>query len=210
MGFTGATYPREQNYSATASGYIAKIRYYLGDIKEVKRDYVNSCYSGVMGDSYTYILENKGWPLKVTLIDSDGIPTEFTALTNPVVQGYQYVTFSGAANQITLETTLDLWYESFQYSDSEIYSVYTTVDVPFVPAALETIEMVLVASALELAEAGYYAFTTEAAIRVRDGDTEYDPRPAIQAYQFKIDWLKKKLEDLTKRDMSRIEGVRVE
>lgn len=211
MSFTGASYPVEQDFSSTASGYLEKIRNYLGDMKEVKRDYVDSCYTDVMGDSYVYVLDGKGWPLKVTLSDSStGSGTEFITLDNPIVQGYKYITFSGADNQITSTTTLDLWYNSFQYSDLEIYNVYTVADVPGIPSSEETIEMVLVAAALELAEAEYHAFVTEAAIRVRDGDTEYDPRPAIEARQFRIKWLKDKLEDLTKRDMSRIEGARVE
>ncbi len=209
MSFIGASYPVEQAFSPTVSGYIAKVRSLIGDNKGITRGYVNSCYNDVMGDSYAYILEEKGWPLKVTLTTSAGVSTEFTTLLNPVVQDYQYVVFSGAQNQITPGTTLDLWLETFQFSNTEIFDVYSTVDVPGVPAADETIEMVLTATALELLEAEFNEFSSEAAVRISDGDTLYDPTPAIQARQAGIKRLVSRLGELTKH-LGRTEGARVE
>ncbi len=309
MGFTGATYPREQDYSTTASGYIDKIRIYLGDMKQIRRDYVDGCTSNVMGDNFTYVLEDKGWPLKVSLTSASGT-IEFTTTSNPIVQGYKYIVFSSSQVQIAAnvygvnlayytsissnnwiasgglfyrnvthgfnltnmddfvcqvkdsdtheviipdlieavntntiriwvndnslnlsvsvhgggssftffnnleglleDAIIDISYESFQFSDKEIYDVYTTVDVPGVPASEETIEMVLISAALNLAEAEYGSFVMESSIKVSDGDTSYDPTSSMNARLARIKWLKSKLEDLTKRDMSRIEGSRVE
>ena len=210
MSFVGTSYPAEQTFTPTVSGYIEKIRVHLGDFKNIKHNYVDSCYSEVSGDYYSYTLEDKGWPLKVTITTSAGVSTEYVSISNPVVQGYTYLTFSGAQNQITPGTTLDLWVETFQFSDREIYETYSTVDVPGIPSSEETITMVLVAAALDLAEAEYGTFVMEASIKVADGDTTYDPTPAISARQARIKFLKDKLEDLTKRDMSRIEGYRIE
>ena len=209
MSFIGTTYPVEQSFSPTVSGYIAKIRSLIGDNKGIKRDYIDSCYNDVMGDYYVYILEEKSWPLRVTITTSAGVSTEFTTLSNPVVQDYQYVVFSGAQNQITPGTTLDLWLETFQFSNKEIYDVYSTVDVPGVPTADETIEMVLTAAALELAESEFNEFSVQAATRISDGDTLYDPTPAIQARQAGIKRLVDRLEDLTKH-LGRTDGSRVE
>lgn len=309
MGFVGASYPKEQNYSTTASGYIEKIRVYLGDMKQIKREYVDGCTSNVMGDYFTYVLEDKGWPLKVALTTSSGT-VEFVSLDNPITQGYRYIVFSNSQDSITTSTygvnlsyyesvtssdwtasgalfykdithsfnlsnmddfmcqikdsdtheviipdlidaqngnTVRIWvnngslnvrvavhgggssfifynslanlleeaiidisYESFIFSDKEIYDVYITVDVPGIPSSEETVEMVLLATALNLAEAEFGTFVMESSIKVSDGDTSYNPATAIQARQARIKWLKDKLEDLTKRDMSRIEGARVE
>lgn len=308
MGFTGATYPPEQTYSTTVSGYIEKIRVYMGDLKQVKRDYVNNCYSNVMGDYFTYVLDDKGWPLKVTLTTASGT-VEFTTLSNPVVQGYKYIVFSNSQNQIVTnvygvnlsyyesvsssdwtssgglyykdvthsfnlanmddfvcqvknsdtheviipdlidaqngntiriwvndnsfnvrvavhgggssfifynnltnlleDAILDISYESFQFPDKKIFEVYSAVDVPGVPAAEETIEMALVATALELTEAEFHEFAVEAATRVKDGDTEYDPRPALSARMFRVQGLRDKLNALINH-LGRIEGARIE
>ncbi len=209
--FVGATYPVEESYSSSQRSIINNIRAYIGDYKIVKREYVSDCYRDVMGDYYTYVLPNKGWPLKVRLVTSSET-REYTSKSNPVVQGYRYVTFSGISDRITPNSTLDIWYESFNWSDKELYTRYSATDTVYgISPSRLTEEALIIYCSLNILELELQTFAREAAVRVEDGDTRYNPEPAIRARQLVIDNMKKKLDDILKNlNLNRLEGVLID
>jgi hypothetical protein len=213
--FRGATYPVEESYTADEWDTIYKIRKLVGDLIEVERDYISGCYESVFGDLYSYELNNKGWPLKILMTTSTGT-IEFATLDNPYVQGYKYLQFTDADSIITQGTTLDVWYSSFIFSDREIKSYYDDAiisiciddDSPYLE------DLLCYEAALTLAETEWEKFLSGKSVRVRDGDTEYDPTPGIRAREGRIAMLKKKRDELIdcaiKSQLCGIEGVRIE
>jgi len=211
--FVGATYPVEQSYSTDDWTIINKVRFYLGDLKKVSREYASNCYENLMGDYYTYDLPSKGWPLRVSLTTPSG-SSEFVTLSNPIIQGYKYVVFSGAQNRITQGSVIDIWYSTFMFSDKEIKSNYDLAALPpLASLTTSTDEDILsIITAINLCEAELQEFVIEASNRVRDGDTEYDPTPGVRARELRLNQLRKKLDDILKSvtDMSKIEGVLID
>lgn len=125
--FSPITYPAEFSIINEDRAALERVRQLIGDKKEVIRDYVSSLtgYESISADGYTHNLINpRGWPLRVVL---DSI--EYTTLANPVVNDYQFVTFSGVQIS-TASGVLDIWYHHFRYSDSELLQAYHSVASP--------------------------------------------------------------------------------
>lgn len=126
--FRTATYPEEGLFTPYDRLVISRVRSLVGDRKEVSRDYISAetGYSSISSDGKTYTFSNpKGWPLSVEL---DGI--EHTSLTDPYVQDYQFLTFSGSQVS-TVSGVLDVWYYHFRYSDSEIMTAFNSLTAPY-------------------------------------------------------------------------------
>lgn len=162
--FSTASYPEEGIFTSLDRLTIDKIRNFIGDKKELTRDYVSaiSGYSTLSEDGYSHALSNpKGWPLQVKL---DG--NYYTTLNNPKVNDYQFITFSGTAIS-TVSGTLDVWYYHFRYSDAEIMTTFNSLTPPFpLEASDVTMELAVICAAIELSFAELSYSSVNAGVEV--------------------------------------------
>ena len=205
------TYPAEISLTSSDEYHINKIRYYIGDQKQVIREYVSpectSGYQNVSQDGYTYELENKGWPLRVVK-DS----TEYTSTSDVYVTDYKYLTFSTSSIS-TVSGVLDLWSETFRHSDREILKTYNMASAPaFVSTSSVTTEMLRLDAAItiirmEIADlmgrnSGSFELT---------GEIKYNPEPLLRQKMALLAELKSKLDDLAGEVYAtNITGVRID
>ncbi len=146
--FTAANYPEEGVFTNDDRLVLDKVRSMIGDRKELTRDFVSAetGYSSISSDEYTHTLSNpKGWPVKVILDD-----VSYTTAANPVVNDYQFITFSGSQISTT-SGTLDIWYYHFRFSDAEVMRAYNGLTPPYpLEAADVTFELAILCVAIEL------------------------------------------------------------
>jgi hypothetical protein len=198
---TTATYPPEIAVSSQDREIIESIRVTLGDIGLIERDYYDSsdsasrysCSAQISADSLTWELrEFKGWPQRVKL---NG--TEKTTLADPQVLGYRYLTFSGGISTIT--GTLDVYYNSFRFSNREILLAYDRANNLLVSCGLDetqiTTEMLIMQAAILLLE-GELREAQQKSVMIRDGDTTYDNSRTIMARTGDLNDLKQKIREL--------------
>lgn len=208
---TDSTYPAEITLTSSDSYDVDRVRYYIGDPKVVKRDYVSptctNSYQNVSGDGYTYQFENRGWPLKI-IKDS----VEYTSSSNPYVTDYNYITFSGS----TISTTsgvVDVWYETFRHADREILKVFnTTPNPPYVSTASVTDEMTRISAAITIIreEIAQLMGETSGSFNLQ-GEISFNPEPLLRQKKALLEELKNKLQELVDEAITgSIEGVRVE
>lgn len=196
-----ASYPAEIALSEQDREIVESIRITLGDLGLIEHDYydandttqANSCASQVSADRKTWeIINFKGWPQRVIL---NGV--EKTSLTDPLVIGYRYLTFSGTSAVVT--GTLSIYYNHFRFSDREILLAYDRarnllVSCGLAPSQITT-EMLIMQASILLLE-GEVREDVKAAVRVRDGDTEYDNTGIIRSRTGDLEDLKRKLKEL--------------
>ena len=148
--FSPISYPEESVLTSSDRYTVDRIRYFIGDTKELTRDYVSSVggFSSISVDGFTHALSNpSGWPLRII---KDNI--EFTTKTEPRVNDYQFITFSGSALS-TVSGVLDVWYYHFRNSDAEILRVFNGLTPPPMLEPSEvTFELAAVCAAIELLE----------------------------------------------------------
>lgn len=158
-----ATYPEEGVFTESDRFIISRIRSLTGDAKDLTRDYVSATtgMSNVSSDGFSYAFSNpKGWPLKVTLDDDS-----YTTLEDPVVNGYQFITFSGST--IDASSTLDLWYYHFRYSDSEILFTFNSQSPPYpLEADQVPFELSLITTAIDLLSAELRGSSSSSGVEV--------------------------------------------
>jgi hypothetical protein len=149
--FSPITYPEEAVFSLNDRYIIDRMRTAAGDAKQLTRDYVSvdTGYSSVSIDGSTHTLSNpRGWPLRIQL---NGV--EYTDSTEPRVNDYQYLTFSGTQIS-TVSGTLDIWYYHFRNSDTELLRVFNGLTPPCgLTAEQVPFELALVCAAIEVLEA---------------------------------------------------------
>lgn len=213
--FSYATYPDEYSISYDDSVIVDNIRMHIGDPKSVKRDYVNpaaeSLYANVANDYTTYILnEPPGWPFKVILDD-----VSYETLANPIVNGYEYLTFSGTTIS-TSSGVLDVWYENFRHSDREILHTYYNTDIPSpLTSANVTTEAKKLAAAIAILESELRNLmgSVDGSFAI-SGDTSFDPSSVLRARREDLNKLRTKLKDLiddiTDHGFYNLTGIRIE
>jgi hypothetical protein len=181
-------------------------------LKTVKRDYVSSdcfeTYDNVLPDYATYKLsEPPGWPLKISL-DSQS----YTNTSNPSVNGYEFLTFSGVQIN-TVTGTLDVWYEHFRFSDKDIFKTYSAAEPPPPLTSTTVTEKVLkLVSAMSLlqAELRSLAANTTGSFNLQ-GELSYNPDPVLKARKKDLEDLKDKLEEEIEDIIGNtVTGVRVD
>jgi len=209
--FIMSSYPVETIITSSDEYNVNRIRFYIGDEKKVKRDYVSpSClngYENVSSDGYSYELQNKGYPLRV-IKDS----VEYITKSNPFVTDYKYLTFSGT----TISTTsgvVDVWYNSFRHSDREILSVFNTEPFPIgTTASTVTVEMYRLATAIRILESEIAELMGETSGQFNlQGELSYNPEPLLRQKREFVKQLKDKLDELvTDVNMGNFTGVRID
>jgi len=214
-----ATYPPEIALSTQDREIVESIRVTLGDLGLIERDFYDSsdstsqfaCASQISSDQCTWeLIEFKGWPQRVRL---DGI--DKTSLSDPQVLGYRYLTFSGSDPCIT--GTLDIFYNSFRFSDREILLAYDRANNLLVSCGLTTTqittEMLIMQAAVLLLE-GELREAQQKAVMIRDGDTTYDNSRTIMARTEDLNDLKSKIRELIEcarfSASYALEGVRID
>jgi len=198
---SSATYPPEIALSGSDREIVEAIRITVGDLGFIENDYYDSrnktkayaCADQISADQKTWELINfKGWPQRVTLNGVDK-----TSLMDPLVLGYRYLTFSGAAAVVT--GTLNIYYNHFRFSDREVLLVYDRANNLLVSCGLPkqsiTREMLIMQAAILLLE-GEIREDIQSAVKVRDGDTEYDNTGIIKARTEDMNDLKRKMKEL--------------
>lgn len=185
-------YPQEAYLGSSDETLVKKIRVLIGDVKEVRREYQEECHSSVSEDGHTYELDQKGWPLYISLSD-----VEMTSSSDPYFDGYRYLTFSGT---VGADDSIDIWYYTFRWSDVEILDHYNNVLIPpgLTTTTVTTDHMILQA-AIDLLEAENWRDYIENGATIRDSDTRWDPSPGYRARESAIKRLQKRLDDLVKQ-----------
>ena len=186
------TYPQQTYLGTTDETKVKKIRVLIGDVKEVRREYQAECQSSVSEDGHTYELDQKGWPLYISLSN-----VEMTGSNNPYFDGYRYLTFSGT---IGTSDSIDLWYYTFRWSDSEILDHYNNALIPAgLTSTSVTTDHLILQTAIDLLEAENWRDYIENGAILVDSDTRWDPSPGYRARESAIKRLQKRLDDLVKQ-----------
>lgn len=205
------TYPDEAGFSSSEETIIRKIRRFIGDLKGLGRLYIDgtdeyTLSSALQPDGYTIDLGEKGWPVYISLNE-----VEKTFLSDPVVQGYQHLTFSGT---LSSDDIIDIWYYTFKFSNREIYEAYEDVMIPAgLTSANVTQDHLILQASIDLLENMASADIIEDGALIRDDQTVYDPSPGLAERDKTIKRLKAMLDDLVKQykyDMSGLSGVLID
>lgn len=214
-----ATYPPEIALSAQDREIVESIRVTIGDLGLIERDFFDSsdsnsqfaCAAQISSDQCTWeLMEFKGWPQRVRLDGADK-----TSLSDPQVLGYRYLTFSGSDPCIT--GTLDIFYNSFRFSDREILLAYDRANNLLVSCGLTTLqittEMLIMQAAILLLE-GELREAQQKAVMIRDGDTTYDNSRTIMSRTEDLNDLKNKIREIIEcarfNASYGLEGVRID
>ena len=202
--FHNITYPPELELDSTDDTRVKKIRIYIGDQKEVVRDYVEECYSAVHDDGYTYELSQKGWPVYVSLNEM-----EKTSSSDPLVDGYRYLKFIDEISTVT--GTLDVYYYTFRWSNREILEHYNNAMIPpGLTSSTVTTDHMILQTSIDLLDAENWRDYIENGARIVDSDTTWDPGPGYRAREDAIKRLQKRLDDLVKQYILVWPGWRVD
>jgi hypothetical protein len=195
--FYSPTYPPEFIFDNSELDIIRKIRRFIGDFKGLKRLYIDEAEfcNYIQDDNKTVDMSEKSWPVYVSLND-----TEKTSLLEPVVQGYQYLTFSGTLDESS--DTLDIWYYTFKFSDVEVYEAFEdTLIPPGLTSSTVTQDHLVLQASIDLLENMTSEDMVENGAAVRDDRSLYDPSPGLRERAVTIERLKKLLHSLVKQYM---------
>jgi len=204
-------YSNELDFSSSEENIIRRIRRYIGDLKGLGRLYIDgsdeyTLSSALQPDEHTIDLGEKGWPVYISLNE-----VEKTFLSDPVVQGYQYLTFSGTLSE---DDVIDIWYYTFKFSDREVYEAYgDTMIPPGLTSSNVTQDHLILQASIDLLENMASADIIEDGAVIRDDQTVYDPSPGLAERDRTIKRLKAMLDDLIKQykyDMSGLAGVLID
>lgn len=202
--FTGATYPNEIDFSTAQNVIIRKIRRYIGDNKGLARIYLDGCEFDscnlIHTDGKTLSLDEKGWPVYISLqaLGADAAEDK-TDLSDPTVQGYRNLTFSGtlSAGSTCNYDVIDIWYYTFKFSDREVYEAYTDAMIPAnVPSDSVTQDHLILQASIDLLENMTSEDMVDDGAAIRDDQSLYDPSPGLRERDKTIGRLKKMLDDL--------------
>jgi len=196
-----ATYPPEIALSDDDREIVESIRITLGDSGLIERDLYDAsdaqsnaaCASQIDPAGCTWELEEwKGWPQKVLLNGLEKID-----INDPQVIGYRFLSFSGTSPCIT--GSLDVYYNSFRFSDREILMAYDRARNLLVACGLTedqiTTEMRIMQAAILLLE-GEIREVSSGAFKIVDGDTTYDNSSMIRSRTEDLSDLKRKIDYL--------------
>lgn len=182
-------YEQEIVLSVDEELIVSKIRILIGDKKKIIHDYMSTCKSRLSDDERTIEMQDTGWPKSIYW---NGI--EETSSSGVVVEGYQYLTFSGTISDSDI---IDMYQYTFRNSDITIKDAYAAAMIPSGLTSLTvTSDHLILQTSIDILEAGLWQDTIDAGARVREGDTTYDPSPGFSAREKAITRLRKRLDDL--------------
>lgn len=217
-------FPVEAIHTATDRVVLAKIRTYIGDPKGMKREFGEEALSSIHGDGKIYEMAETGWPL---YLNFGGV--QYTSQGDPSVNGYRFlkfkdyiddvciqaVTYSGVCGEdIFKDVTygIDIWYNTFRYSDRQILAAYDSCTPPPPLTSLTAnTEVYLIQTSIDLLRQELWEDATEDGASVGDDVSKYNPEPGLKIRKQLLDDLEKRLDRLVKSlALSGIQGVRVD
>jgi len=201
--FHDISYPDEVYLSTAEMAIVNKIRILIGDKKQLIHDYISTCKSRLSDNDHTIEMKDKGWPVYINL---NGV--EKTRVTDPYVDGYRYLTFSGSIADADI---IDMYYYTFRNSDLDINDAYNNAMIPpGLTSATVTSDHFILQAAIDLLEGELISDSVDSGVKIRDGDTNYDPTPSLTARQKILDRLRKRLDDLVLQYMLSRDGVLID
>lgn len=191
------TYPDEYEFSSSEQLIVRKIRRLIGDIKGLSRLFIEGdlACSSILEDDQTIDLGAKGWPLYVKINS-----TEYVTLDDPIVQGYQYLTFSGTLNSGIQNDVIEVWFSTFKFSDREVYEAYGDAMIPAgLTSSNVTQDHLVLQAAIDLLESLTARDMVDDGASISDDQTSYSPLPGLATRDKLLGRLQKRLDDLTKQ-----------
>ena len=197
-------YPPEISFNQDQEDIVKRIRKYIGDTKDVRHQYFTDCTEILTSNPHVIDMNTKMWPLYVSV---SGI--EKNSRSDPYVDGYRYLTFSGIIEDTT---ELEIFYASFRFSDTEVYEAYTYATIPpYLDSTNVTKEHLILQTAIDLLESEQLNDIANEGVKLTEGDDLFDPTPGFRARAEAIGRLKKRLDDLVKQYMFMSSaGVRID
>ncbi len=191
-------FPPEVAYGTSDQLIIDRIRRLIGDPLGLRREYGEEAASSIHTDNKTYELDEKGWPVSVTM---GGTPMNDT--TDPSINGYKYLRFDEDISITTIsgciEYGVDVWYYTFRFSDREIMDAYDNCPTPpGLTSDTVNSEAYMLQTAMELLMWENWENSTEDGALVRDEGSTYDPSPGFRFRENLLKRLQKRLDDLIK------------
>jgi len=207
--FHYATYAAECEFSESDSVIIRKIRRLIGDLEGLDRLYIDgtdeyTLSSALQSDGHTIDLDQKSWPVYVSIND-----VEKTSLNDPIIQGYQYATFSGT---ISSTDVIDVWFYIFKFSDREIYESYEDTMIPAgLTSDTVTQDHLVLQAAIDILENMTADDMVSDGASIRDDQSIYDPSIGLRTRADMINRLRKQLDNLVKQyQFSNISGILID
>lgn len=207
--------PELTDLTAAEELVIDEIRRLIGDPKDVNREYGEDAASSIHPDGLTYELDEKGWPLCVTMGGE-----QYVDSTNPTINGYRYLIFDECINTTevvcsgTCDNTrgVDIWYYTFRWSDREILEAYNNCPPPPpLTTTNATSQAYILYTAKRLLQSENWHDAIEDGALIRDEGSTYDPSPGFDFRKKLLDELDDDLDKLVNSlILTGIEGVRVE
>ena len=197
------TYPVEVGYGTSEQLVIDRIRNFLGDFVDLKREYNEQ--DNIHEDGKVYELETKGWPCSINI---NG--TTYNTTSNPAVNNYCYLEFSDDITTLSgVDLKIDVFYYMFRFSDREIIKAYNTAYPPYpLTTANATSEVYMLQTSLTLLNGELIRDSIESGATITDEDSRWSPDPGLGIREAVIDKLQKRLDNLVKGlSLTNITGV---
>jgi hypothetical protein len=192
-------YPPEVDYGTEDQRVINKIRTWIGDPIGLQRDYGEPSEHNLHPDNTVYQLEEHGWPASINMYG-----TQYTATTDPAVNGYEYLKFRDAIDTTIvtvsgIQYTIDIWYYTFRNSDRQIMEEYNTAFPPAgLTAAQTTTEIYMLQTAYDILYKEIWEDATEDGAYIKDEADVYNPDPGLKIREKLLGKLKRRLDEAIK------------
>lgn len=209
--FYNPLFPPEISFGTADQLIIDRVRLYIGDPINLRREFGDEALSSIHSDGKVYSMDEKGWPVSINM---GGV--QFTETSDVTVNGYRFlkfntyidetcVTCSGIINlcgeEIIKEITngVDIWYYTFRNSDRQIMESFDSCPPP---VGLTTItansEAYMLQTAVNLVAQELFEDSVEDGAQIRDEGTLYNPESGQNVRLELLKRLQKRLDDLIK------------
>lgn len=205
-------FPSEVQYSAADNLVIKKLRLLVGDPTDLVRLHGEEDLPNLHSDRKVFELSDKGWPYSIRLFN-----TQYTSYTNPSVNGYKYLRFNTSIDSSVttisgIDTTVDVWYTTFRFSDKQLMDAY---DNCLPPSPLTTTnctqDIYLMQTAYDLLSSEAWELAVGDGAEIADTRDTYNPASGLTARDKLLARLKKQLDDAVKaRRFVGMGGVRID
>jgi hypothetical protein len=209
--FYNPLFPPEIAYGTEDQLIIDRIRRLIGDPLGLRREYGDEAASSIHFDNKTYELDEKGWPVAVTMAG-----TQMNDSTDPTINGYRYLRFSQDIATTTwsggIEYGVDIWYYTFRWADREIMTAYDNCPPPLgLTTVTATSEAYMLQTAVELLYSEVWHDSGEDGARLSDEGSKYDPSPGLEARRKLLDDIQRRLDKIIQSlILTGVEGVLID
>ncbi len=184
-----AIYPPEVSFTPEQEDIVSKIRNLIGDRQQLGYLNLETCDDVITNNPHIIDLDKKIWPVYICLSDVEKI-----SRTDPYVDGYRYLTFSG---EVDPSSSLEIFYAEFRFSDAEIYDAFDSAMVPpMLTTATVTSDHMILQAAIDLLEGENADDFVQEGAKIKEGDDNFDPSPGFKARNELIGRLRKRLNRL--------------